>query len=266
MLTYLRQTSCIGSVTFKIRPLSPGQRLRGFSIPSAAARKGSQQARPSRLDATVLAPPAHFDQFKAALTASAQLHFGARFSPTGPRPNLAFTFHDSGHAKRLYVLLVATVPDGGRDRKLGRDVLYEKKFRPDGVFSSPAAEMADSVASALAAEVGSGALVDAHMRDQLVVFQTLAQGRSEVWGGEDEDGDGCCATEPSLHLRTAEWVAGEMLGVKFDNGAGNGIGFAAGQVGREMGTAEISSDERDAGDVEEVADEGLTAELERVRV
>lgn len=83
--------------------------------------------------------------------------------------------------------------------------------------------MVERVSHDLANEWQSGACVDEHLRDQLVVFQALARGRCRVWPGVDEDGE---LREPSLHARTAEWVAREMLGVRFDSeGVCEGVGF-----------------------------------------
>lgn len=90
-----------------------------------------------------------------------------------------------------------------------------------------AGEMAKRVTAELATEWRSGAFVDEHMRDQLVIFQALASGRSEVFLGREVGGvnDGQLR-EPSLHARTAEWVAKEVLGVEFDHeGVCDGIGF-----------------------------------------
>ena len=56
------------------------------------------------------------------------------------------------------------------------------------------------------------------MRDQLIIFQALAQGTGQIQDAE----------EPSLHARTAEWVAKEMLGVRFDaEGNCEGVGYGA---------------------------------------
>jgi RNA 3'-terminal phosphate cyclase (ATP) len=65
--------------------------------------------------------------------------------------------------------------------------------------------------------------VDEYLRDQLVVFQALAEGRSSVYGGKSKD-EGVLLG-PSLHAKTAQWVAQKMLGVDFDDeGKCEGIG------------------------------------------
>jgi RNA 3'-terminal phosphate cyclase (ATP) len=57
------------------------------------------------------------------------------------------------------------------------------------------------------AECSSGAYVDEHMRDQLVVFQAFAGGRSRVFGGCTPTGE---SREASLHAKTARWVVEQM--------------------------------------------------------
>jgi RNA 3'-terminal phosphate cyclase (ATP) len=78
------------------------------------------------------------------------------------------------------------------------------------------------VSDDLLAEMEHGGCVDEYLRDQLVVFQALADGRSTVYGGMMKD----TPLKPSLHARTAQWVAKEILGVEFDDKGGcEGIGF-----------------------------------------
>ena len=81
--------------------------------------------------------------------------------------------------------------------------------------------------------------MDEHMRDQLVIFQALAKGRSEVFPGADGDGE---EREPSLHARTAEWVSKQILGVKFDSeGSCEGVAYGdedEGTTGRLAGDVE----------------------------
>jgi RNA 3'-terminal phosphate cyclase (ATP) len=66
--------------------------------------------------------------------------------------------------------------------------------------------------------------VDEHMRDQFVVFQALAMGKSNVYGGKRRE----VPLEPSLHARTAHWVAKEIINVQFDGDGGcEGVGLGA---------------------------------------
>lgn len=83
--------------------------------------------------------------------------------------------------------------------------------------------MVKRVAAELIGEIEHGGCVDEYLRDQLVVFQALAAGRSVVLGGKN----GSVRVEPSLHAKTAQWVARKILRVDFDDDGGcEGVGFA----------------------------------------
>ena len=85
--------------------------------------------------------------------------------------------------------------------------------------------MVKTVSDNMLAEIEHGGCVDEYLRDQLVVYQALAEGLSNVYGGERPDG----LVGPSLHAQTAQWVAKEVLGVEFDEqGECEGIGFDPG--------------------------------------
>lgn len=133
-------------------------------------------------------------------------------------------FEDSRHDKRFYLLLVATSTNG---YKLGRDWLYDHKI-VTGKLDVTISKLVKQVVNELAAEIEHGGCVDEYMRDQLVIFQALAKGKSFVDGGRLKDGS---SVPPSLHTRTAEWVVNEILGVEFDGkGCCEGVGLAAGEV------------------------------------
>jgi RNA 3'-terminal phosphate cyclase (ATP) len=143
---------------------------------------------------------------------------GARFFNSTTTPEYDVSFEPSYHEKRYYVLLVATTSTG---IKLGRDWLYDRTVRP-GHMERIVPSMLKKVSDDLIGEIEHGGCVDEWMRDQLVVFQALAEGRSRVDGG---------GREPSLHARTAMWVASEILGVKWVEGECEGIGFVPGGKG-----------------------------------
>ncbi|KAK3114261.1 hypothetical protein LTR53_007581, partial [Teratosphaeriaceae sp. CCFEE 6253] len=204
---------------------------------------------PTSLVATVLAPVAYHGHFADRLATAVGMHF-----PSSPQTPLEITYEDSQHPKRLYLLVVASIPalsssapsDQDCCFKLGRDWLYDRKLptTPAG-YSRAVAELCGRVVKELAGEWRSGACVDAWMRDQVVIFRALGEGGSEVDAGRaeaegTEDGEDGAGEEgqrePSLHARTAEWVCREMLGVRFD-GAGRceGVGF-----GRDEEAGEVS--------------------------
>jgi RNA 3'-terminal phosphate cyclase (ATP) len=73
-------------------------------------------------------------------------------------------------------------------------------------------------------EIEYGGCVDEHMRDQLVVFQALADGKCEIETG---------GQKKSLHAQTAEWVCSELLGVQSygeDSTSCEGVGWLSGEV------------------------------------
>lgn len=215
--------SNIGSFTLIIPPRSnsslPAFRLNRQPDESPSKRK------PSHLRATFVAPQFCHQSFQDALFAAIKKNFDESYSIEDG--NLEILCEQSGHEKRMYLLLVATISsnppfekDSTQTYTLGRDWLYDRKIRS---HDRSAKEMAEAVSSALAKEIETGAAVDVHMRDQLVIFQALADGTSEVYGGEDQDGQ---SVEPSLHARTAEFIAKKMLKVTFDaDGKCEGVGL-----------------------------------------
>ncbi|KAL9086830.1 MAG: hypothetical protein Q9165_006977 [Trypethelium subeluteriae] len=126
---------------------------------------------------------------------------------------------------------------------------------------------AERVVADLAAELAHGGAVDTHMRDQLVVYQALAEGRSYVDGGwvgrgeeDEEEEGGKKARESSLHARTAEWVCEKLLGgrgVRFDGlGGCEGCGWVVGGGRKENGCREGEG----TGEVEAEAEVGRREE------
>ena len=68
-----------------------------------------------------------------------------------------------------------------------------------------------------------GVIIDHQLRFKEHTAQALAKGMSKLWPGTQVDGS---TREPSLHTRTAEWVASEMLRVRFTaDETCDGVGF-----------------------------------------
>lgn len=236
--------SSIGQFTLEI-PSLPSLPLPAFRLrPQSVTAKPSK---PSHLHATFIAPSTCHAHFREVLVPAIQHHFGHSYTLENPE-NLTLTCENSLNEKRFYFILVATVPlasepnnsNSPTSYKLARDWLYDRRIR---VLERTATEMAERVTNGLATEWASGACADDWMRDQLVVFQALAEGRSEVWGGRevgegsDEEDEGGEEREPSLHALTAEWVAKKMLGVKFGSEGGcEGVGF------RGLGAGDVRED------------------------
>ncbi|OQO02207.1 hypothetical protein B0A48_11761 [Cryoendolithus antarcticus] len=145
------------------------------------------------------------------------------FSPPRNETGEAETASDSTAC--LYILITATVtpsplPGSAKPTPapyiLATDHLPERKT-PPARSSKFVIDAATRCVNELCALWTSGARADEHLGDQLVVFQALAEGRSEVFGGDGR--------EISLHARTAEWVAKEVLGVRCRDDGIEGIGF-----------------------------------------
>lgn len=199
--------SSIGSFTLDI-PQRHSLRLSTFNLYPKDQK--SPASKPQRIDATFIAPASAHAHMQTTLPLVLQSYFGSSFSEgTG---NFGLSCEDSKHDKRYYLLLVATIPKSNDDAacprvfRLGRDWLYDRKVRSP---EQTATELVERVSHDLHAEWCSGALVDEHMRDQLVVFQALAESGSRTFGGLSQDGT---LREPSLHTKTAEWIVMQMLG------------------------------------------------------
>lgn len=205
--------SSIGSFALTIPPRSSPV------LPALTLQPDPHPQAPPALQAIVLAPSSTHATFHTLLRTAIITHF-----PSSPAFTPSIT--PTHHPKRLYLLLTATTPTS----ILARDSLADRKAR------SPA-DLVDSVVAALADDFRSGACVDEHMRDQLVIFQALARGRSRVFPGDDGQG---ARREASLHARTAEWVAERMLGVSFDGeGCCGGVGFGGERDGVEGLAADV---------------------------
>lgn len=214
--------SSIGSFTLLIPP-SDRAALPAFRL-SKTPEDEVGKRRPIHLRATFIAPQSCHQSFRNALLAAIEKNFDV--SLWVENENLEIICESSDHEKRMYLILVATISaesnkkDSSQGHKLAIDWLYDRKIRS---HERTAKEMSDTVASQLAKEIASGAAVDYHMRDQLVIYQALATGTSEVYAGEDHDGQ---LLDPSLHARTAEFVSKKMLKVTFDvEGGCEGVAF-----------------------------------------
>jgi RNA 3'-terminal phosphate cyclase (ATP) len=201
----------IGSATFVVTPIK--STLPAFNL--------VDRGEIVHVKATIIAPKSTEWNWREELG----LMFGRRserffgFNTTPSTDDLETSFEDSHHEKRYYILLVATSSMGV---KLGRDWLYDQAVRP-GKTERIIPTMVKKVSDDLLAEIEHGGCVDEFSRDQLVVFQALAEGKSRVDGGKRGEE----RLEPSLHARTAMWVAEGMLGTEWD-GEGGCVGFGFG--------------------------------------
>lgn len=201
----------LGSCSYTVTPITTP--LPAFQLTDRGKIKS--------VKATILAPKAcerHFgDELDAMFDKKEKDIFG------DGEPDIDVSFEDSKHDKRFYLLLVATTTTGV---KLGRDWLYDHRVQA-GKLEAVMSNITKKVVGDLIEEIAHGGCVDEFLRDQLVIFQTLAKGKAMVDGGSM----GKVLVEPSLHARTAQWVAGEMLGVEFDGEGGcEGVGFGETQA------------------------------------
>ncbi|KAH6643782.1 RNA 3'-terminal phosphate cyclase domain-containing protein [Boeremia exigua] len=205
----------IGSATFTITPLTTA--LPAFQL----TERGSITS----VRATIIAPKDTEEDFRDILDLMFERRLSRIFGDAKD-PAIEITFEDSGHEKRYYLLLVVTTSTG---LKLGRDWLYDGGVR-NGKTGHIIPNIVRKVSDDLLAEIEHGGCVDEWMRDQLVTFQSLAQGTSRVDGGRKEGR----LLEPSLHTKTAMWVAQKMVDAEFDETGGcKGVALEPG--GRQGG-------------------------------
>ncbi|KAL8826631.1 MAG: hypothetical protein Q9191_003679 [Dirinaria sp. TL-2023a] len=198
----------VGRVNFEITPLGQALTLPAFSL----TNRGSVV----RFLVSILAPDEDSRRSISKLATG-------KILKSYPDAEILFPVdEDSKHPKRLYLHIVAETSGGFR---LGRDWMYDRK----SAASSPqqkTEQLVEKVMDDLERELAHGGCVDEYMQDQLVVFQALTQGRSEIDYGKDR--------EVSLHTQTARWVSREILGSDFDTrGLCEGVGFKVGEEYRE---------------------------------
>ena len=213
----------IGSIQLDISPQTPGTLLPTFFL--------TDRGEISAFHVSILAPDT---AWRTGIRDFTTLQLLQRWLDV----EISFPVDDfSGHEKRIYLLIVAESENGYR---LGRDWLYDEKISKDKPKRT-IERIVKKVLGDLEQEIKHGGCVDEWLQDQLVVFQALAEGKSIVEGGE-----------PSLHTRTARWVAENVLDIEFNkSGRCRGVGFTA---GRDFG---LEGEK----DIDRVAKRGNVAEL-----
>ena len=256
-----------GSVNYTLQPLQSGTTLPAFTL--------KDRGLVTKIHATIFCPTRYQPELHNLILSvvSEYIKLGHltfaedALDSNHENPPVDFTIEPPGSTKTIYVLLVAHTTTGHR---LGRDQYFSKlklsrshhastnsssqkasrnsasgrNRRPgtgvDAVISEALVTLAESVVGDLADELAHGGCVDTYMRDQLVVYQALAQGRSYVDGGrvEGEVEGEQRVREGSLHAKTAEWVCKELLGqlgMTFNGeGACEGVGWVAGEERRRQ--------------------------------
>lgn len=203
----------MGSTTFTIPTLKAGEKLPAFIV-EPSNDDFETTTNPAHIVCTVLAPQSMWEHFREDVLTQLQ----ATFSTAAE--DIQVIFEDSQHEKRVYLILVATVVYNGKSCKLGSDELLQGQRGKERI----ALGMAKRVVATLAEDFRSKACVDRHMMDQLVIFQALSDGKSDVWRGASDAGQ---ALGQNLHAETAEWITSRDLGAALNNGKGRGAGYAA---------------------------------------
>jgi RNA 3'-terminal phosphate cyclase (ATP) len=197
----------IGSVIVTATPLQVGSKLPSWSL----TNRGSIE----RIEAYGLIPEPWKERMEHEITVNVSRAFGNDTA-------VEFKLETTKNMSMYHLLLVAVSSNGHR---LGRDWLYEDKIKSNNLEKIPS-QMAKRVVKELEIEVKHGGCVDEYMRDQLVVFQALAEGKCEVDVGDNEDGP----IQPSLHAQTVAWVTEEILGVRWKkNERCDGASFVVGR-------------------------------------
>ena len=146
------------------------------------------------------------------------------------RPDVEILFpvnEDTGDSRRLCLLLLAETSNGYR---IGRDWLYHRKLTKGSsqATKKEVDELVSMVVNGLEEELAHGGCVDEYLQDQLVVFQALAEGSASVdYGNKNKNGKGKRKEVVNLHTKTVQWVAEEILGVRFSSSSNSNGGAAA---------------------------------------
>ena len=259
---WTQKNQATGSVSYTIQPLSRGTTLPAFTL--------SNRESLSQIHAIIIAPFRYQSELQHLIQSTIEeyIKLGHLARPSEEFP-VNFTMETPGSTKTVYLLLVAQTATGhrlGRDRYLTklhssstassqkasakRPSIAKGRGKPrrseggsqadDSITTEALSALAENVVGDLADELKHGGCVDTFMRDQLVVYQALAKGKSYVDGGREEGGEEELEGRPrqaSLHAQTAEWVCRELLGrfgCHFDgHGSCEGIGWVVGEGKRD---------------------------------
>lgn len=160
-----------GTMRIKFRPLEVGSTIKVREDARACEPDvGLLDTYIQNVVVSIIAPVAMHNLLKEALTAD----IGNRFHEA----NVIFrTVDDSEHCDRVYVLLVAH-----SDRyRWARDMINSESLKDrdlESLTKNLSSELCKDLEDEVNAEVGGECPVDQFLQDQLVVFQTLAEGRS----------------------------------------------------------------------------------------
>ncbi len=197
----------VGKVSFDIEPIRKG-----------AVQQALQLTSRGKVEKVHISVIASSDGTREHIKAEAL----EQLSKTLPGVELLWIVdEDSGSTQRTYLLMVVEMSSGVR---LGRDCLSSAKAskKSQNNVQKDAKEgcrkLVSKVIRDVQREMSWEGCVDEYMEDQLVIFEALSLGRSEIDAGKGR--------EVSLHTQTAQWVAMRLLDASFEDGRCNGIGFS----------------------------------------
>jgi RNA 3'-terminal phosphate cyclase (ATP) len=237
--TYSRggRSDGLGEIQLTINPLPRNASLPAFRL----ADRGKLE----RIEAHVLAPEGAREKIESEIQREVASPLFTKFIKTeddsgkDPLIPVDITFTPTDLPMQIHVLLIAHFSSssaGGMPIILASDNLHSgPKPRNPALTGTYVVRQA---ATSLSKEIATGACVDTYMRDQIVAYQCLTQGRSIVnagtsdplanFEGEDTEVEGA-RRQGSLHTKTAWWVAEKVVGTKFgDAGEGDGCDFVVG--------------------------------------
>lgn len=115
--------------------------------------------------ATIVTPTAMHDPLQEAITEDIESRF--------PGAEIEFKTEESGHTDRVYVMLVAKA----KYCRWGRDYINSERLK-DAHIPSLCKQISSQLAKDLEGESNSDCPIDIFLQDQMIIYQSLAEGRS----------------------------------------------------------------------------------------
>lgn len=160
-----------GDIRIKFRPLEAGSTIKLREYAKLSEPDGdSLDTYVNKVVASIITPASMHDLLKESLTDDIESRFHGA--------DIVFeTVEDSGHCDRVYVLLVAHA----EYCRWARDMINLESLKDkdlDSFTKHLSSNLCKDLEDEVNAEVGGECPVDQFLQDQLVIFQTLAEGSS----------------------------------------------------------------------------------------
>lgn len=137
----------------------------GDTEPSDAVGSRSVDNDIQNVVATIVTPASMHESLQEALTEDIENRF--------PGAEIEFKTEDSGHIDRVYVMLVGKA----KYCRWGRDYINSDRLK-DVNLVSLSKQISSQLAKDLEDESSGDCLIDTFLQDQLIIYQSLAEGRS----------------------------------------------------------------------------------------